>query len=159
MPRAIWLAQDGAEDFVQDQYSYLAWYSKVNLTSIVLSMAVNALVTGLIGFRIVKATVTSVERALGSTGNTTKLRHVIFVTIIESGMALFAIQLVRVMLYNLTVQTGSDYGYPLIIGINQMFNVIIRSAHFYFFFLLIKFTWLGHHTNNNFGADLNEIVL
>ena len=96
-------------------------------------MAVNTLVTGLIVFRIlkvfleVKATVTSVERTLGSTRGT-KLRHIIFV-IIESGMALFAIQLVRVVFY----AVSSVYA-PLFIGINQMFIVIMRSVHFYFRF-------------------------
>ena len=107
-------------------------------------MAVNTLVTGLIVFKIlevfleVKAAVISVERSLGSTGGT-KLRHVIFI-IIESGMALFAIQLVRVVLSILTGQgvqmLPDDFlnSLYLVIGIHQMFNVIIRSIHFYFFF-------------------------
>jgi hypothetical protein len=111
----------------------------MTLTSFSLSMAVNALVTGLIVFRIlkvfleVKAATTSVERTLGTTGGT-KLRHVIFV-IIESGMTLFAVQLVRVMLYDLSVplQSADVIAYTLSLGINQMFNVIIRSVHFYFF--------------------------
>ena len=102
-------------------------------------MAVNALVTGLIVVKIlkvfleVKATVTSVERTLGSTGGT-KLRHIIFI-IIESGMALFAIQLVRIVL--LAVPSSSDtldYLYLQVISIHQMFNVIIRSIYFYFFY-------------------------
>jgi hypothetical protein len=58
-------------------------------------MAVNTLVTGMIVFRILKVRA-GVERTLGSTGDT-KFRHIMFV-IIESGMALFAIQLVRVVL-------------------------------------------------------------
>ena len=97
-------------------------------------MAVNTLVTGLIAFKIlkvfleVKATVTSVERTLGSIRGT-KLRHTIFI-IIESGMALFAIQLVRLVFYLLPMDTIIYY---LLVGINQMFNVIIRSDIFYFF--------------------------
>ena len=103
-------------------------------------MAVNTLVTGLIVFKIlmvfleVKAAVTrspavsSVERALGSTRGT-KLRHIIFI-IIESGMALFAIQLVRILL--LAVQSYNPL--QLVLGIHQMFNVIIRSVYFYFLF-------------------------
>ena len=112
-----------------------AWGSTVYLLSLALSMGVNTLVTGLIVFRIlkvfleVKATVTSVERTLGSTRGT-KLRHIIFV-IIESGMALFAIQLVRVVFY--AVSSVRVYA-PLFIGINQMFIVIMRSVHFYFCF-------------------------
>ena len=107
----------------------------MTITSFAVSMAVNTLVTGLIVFKIlevfleVKAANTSIERSLGSTGDT-KLRHIIFV-IIESGMMLFAVQLVRVVLYILpTVQL--QY-LDLVIGINQIFNVIIRSVHFYFF--------------------------
>jgi hypothetical protein len=105
-------------------------------------MSVNTLVTGLIVFRIlkvylnVKPTVTLVEQTLGSLGSTggTKLQPIIFV-LIESGMALFAIQLVRVVLVALPVQLTQPAisGLNLVIGINQMFNVIIRSVHFYFF--------------------------
>ena len=108
-------------------------------------MAVNALVTGLIVFKIlkvfleVKATVTSVERTLGSTGGI-EFRHIIFI-IIESGMALFAIQLVRIVLSILVLEPvlGMQGYYSmvasvLVVGIHQMFNVIIRSVHFYFFF-------------------------
>jgi hypothetical protein len=111
------------------------------LTGLATSMAVNALMTGLIVLKILKVFLefksTSVEQTLGSLSSTggSKLRHVIFI-IIESGMALFAIQLVRVVLTILWAQAG-DYGpwvgVELVIGIHQMFNVIIRSVHFYFF--------------------------
>ena len=111
------------------------------LTGFVASMVVNTLVTGLIVFRILKvflevkglrANSVSVERTLGSTGGT-KFGHVVFV-IIESGMALFAVQLVRVVLSNLPVQLQPPNSVDLVIGINQMFNVItIRSVHFRFF--------------------------
>ena len=107
-------------------------------------MAVNALVTGLIVFKILKVFLevkpTSVERTLGPTviGGSTKLQHIIFI-IIESGMALFAIQLVqvRVVLSCLRLSLSTSLAFNLTIGINQMFNVIIRSVHFllvfYFF--------------------------
>jgi hypothetical protein len=111
------------------------------LTGLTISMVVNALMTGLIVFKILKVllefTPTSIERTLGSLSSTrgTKLRHIIFI-IIESGMALFAIQLVRVVLSILVRQpefTGLDDGLNFIIGIHQVLNVIIRSVHFYFF--------------------------
>jgi hypothetical protein len=106
----------------------------VLLTSYAASMAVNTLVTVLIVFKIVKVFLkvkpTSVERTLGlgstSAGGTT-LRHVIFV-IIESAMALFAIQVVRLVL-SLNLWDGS-VPFELIFGIAQMLNVIIRSVHF-----------------------------
>ena len=111
-------------------------------------MGVNALVTSLIVFKIlevfleVKATL--VERTFGSLSSTvtggTKLQHIIFV-IIESGMALFAIQLVRVMLTILTngpvaleaESTSVNIAWKFVIVIHEMLNVIIRSIHFYSF--------------------------
>ena len=110
------------------------------LTSFAASMAVNTMVTGLIVFRILKVYLevkpTSVERTLGTAGSI-KFRPIIFV-LIESGMALFTIQLVRVVIVILPVQLTQPAisGLNLVIGINQMFNVIIKSVHFdYYFFL------------------------
>ena len=111
------------------------------MTGLAASMAVNTLVTGMIVFRILKVAratpSTSIERTLGSTGGD-KFRHVMFI-VIESGMALFAIQLVRVVLalVFMKVEQGpfSMVGNDIVIGINQMLNVIIiRSSHFYFFY-------------------------
>ena len=122
---------------VQDHVVIADWGNALGLTGLAASMAVNALVTGLIVFKIlkvfleVKAASISVERTLGSTGGT-KLRHIIFV-IIESGMVLFAIQLVRVVLFILPLQLLEEQLLYLIIGINEMLNVIIRSVHFYSF--------------------------
>ena len=103
-------------------------------------MAVNTLMTGLIVFKILKVflevNAISIEQTLGSTENT-KLRHIIFI-IIESGMALFAIQLVLLVLVILATQSKSQ-NTPnlnivyLVTGIHKMFNVIINSIHFYFF--------------------------
>ena len=86
--------------------------------------------------------------------------------IIESGMALFTIQLVRVVLLFIPEANGRQQtifiAKDFAIIINQMLNVIIiksRSVYFDLFCLLISFTWLGHRTNDNFGAGSNEIVL
>jgi hypothetical protein len=107
----------------------------VALTSYLASIAVNALVTGLIVFKIVKVflevrptTTASDEQTLrlGSTSGT-KLRHVIFV-IIESAMALFAIQVVRLVL-SFDLWDGL-VPFELVAGIANMLNVIIRSVHF-----------------------------
>ena len=149
------------------------WGNTVTLTSLVLSIFVNALVSGLIVFRILKVFLevnrtqvdrTSVERTLASTGDTA-LRHVIFV-IIESGVALLVVQLVRTIIGNVNVQPGTtEYSnitaaFYMVSGINEMFNVIIRSVRFYFFFvLLITFVSLGYHANNNFGAGFNAAIL
>ena len=112
-------------------------------TGLAASMAVNTLVTGMIVFRIFKVTgarpSNSIERTSGVTGGN-KLRHVMFI-IIESGMALFAVQLVRVLLVFIPVRVKHWQqelfliaGNNIAITFNQMLNVIIiRSIHFYFF--------------------------
>ena len=122
------------------------WGGAMSISGLVASMVVNAMVTGSIVFKIltvfleVKAVMTSVERTLGSTGGS-KLRHIIFV-IIESGMALFAIQLIRLVFSFLPVEPAPDIN-DYWISIHQMFNVIIRSVSFFFFstcfILLITF--------------------
>ena len=107
----------------------------MTITALTASMVVNALVTGLIVYKILKvfllqANPILVELTLDSTGGS-KLRHVIFV-IIESGMTLFAIQLIRLVFYILPMEwtyQASNY----VIVIHQMLNVIIRSIHFYLF--------------------------
>ena len=110
------------------------------ITGLAASMVVNTLVTGMIVFRILKVTgampSTSVERTLGSTGRN-KFRHIMFI-VIESGMALFAIQLVRFVLGFISVPVEQEpfflAGFNIVIAINQMLNVIIiRSLHFYIF--------------------------
>ena len=104
-------------------------------------MVVNALVTGLIVFKIqmvfLEVKITSVEKTLGSLSSTggPKLQHIIFI-VIESGMALFAIQLVRVVITSLVeLQAGPApqsllNAINVVIPIHQMLNVIIRSVHF-----------------------------
>ena len=112
---------------------YADWGDTLILTSWAASITVNTLVTGLIVFKIL-----SVERSLGSLSSTagnTKLRHIVYI-IIESGMALFAIQLVRVVLSSLpwyAVPPGAIYALELVIGVHEMLIVIIRSVHFYFY--------------------------
>ena len=128
-------------------------------------MAVNTLVTGLIVFKILK-----VKRTLGSFSSAAggpNYQHIVFI-IIESGMALFAAHLARILItilsellssYTVDTITRLEFAYTLIASFHQMLNVIISSVHFYSFVLLITFTLLGHRTNNNSGAGLNGIVL
>ena len=139
MPPATWLANAFSGNTDNDNPpSY--WPNMMFIIGLAASMAVNALVTGMIVFRILKATgikPTSVERTLGSTeGN--KFRHIMFI-IIESGMALFAIQLVRFVLQFISVPVEQlpflDAAQDFVIAINQMLNVIIIRS----FFLLLLF--------------------
>ena len=117
-------------------------------------MVVNALVTGLIVFKILtvflevrqlRAEATSFERTLGSLSSTgsPKLRHIIFI-IIESGIALFAVQLVRVVITSLILsQAGPtlpslQVAMYFVIVIHEMFNVIFFISTS--FVLLMTFT-------------------
>ena len=118
---------------VQGTLYVTAWGNILTLTSLAASMTVNALVTGLIVFRIfkvfheVKNVTTSNEQSLGITGGG-KLRAIIFI-IIESGMALFAIQLARLVITATGLQTEAQNDvYTFIIGIHAMLNVVISSV-------------------------------
>ena len=142
-PLAIWLAESFATPVVQGQPMEYIWGPPTIIASFTLSIAVNALVTGLIVFKIlgvfleVKAATTSVERTLGKAWAGTKLRHVVFV-IIESGMALLVVQLARLIFYILQFSSyAASIGYVMLISINEMLNVIsIRSVRL----LLLFFT-------------------
>ena len=69
------------------------------------------------------------DQILGVTGGST-LRRVIFI-IIESGMVLFSIQMIRFVLT--IVPTEPSY-LLLFIGMQQMLNVIIRFVQCYLLF-------------------------
>ena len=147
-PLATWLASGGALAIDQGSSEPLSapWGFTVILTGLAASMVVNALVTGLIVFKILKVFLevkpTSVERTLRSSLRSTggpKLRHIIFV-IIESGMALFAIQLVRVVITSMielqAVQTPLNLllALDIVIVIHEMLNVIIKIRSFFLFY-------------------------
>ena len=114
------------------------WPNTLYLTGLTASMAVNTLVTGMIVIRILRLkdtgviTSTLVGRTLGSPGGTI-FRHIMFI-IIESGMALFAIQLIRVVLEFIPVKQENFNVYisveDIVISTNQMLNVIIYKIHF-----------------------------
>ena len=124
----MWITANHPIFTVQGQIVTTTWGSILALASFTASMTVNALVTSLIVFRIfkvfreVKIVTTSNEISLGVTGGG-KLRSIIFI-IIESGMALFAIQLARLVIYATGLETDAENDiYDLIVGIHEMFNV------------------------------------
>ena len=128
---AIWIAAGTAPvSIVQGQFDVPDWSNTLIIAGLTLSMTVNALVTGLIVFRIFKVfqevkTSTADDQILGVTGGS-KLGRVIFI-IIESGMALFSIQLARLVVIIVTTDAANDV-YFLITGIHEMLNVIVRSV-------------------------------
>jgi len=105
------------------------WGNTLVVAGLSASMTVNAVVTGLIVFRIfkvfrrVKSVTTSAETSLGITGGR-ELRSIIFI-IIESGMALLSIQLIRLGIAGLTTPTTAEVdAYQFIASIHEMINGI-----------------------------------
>ena len=97
----------------------------------------NTLVTGLIVFKILKVFL-EVKQPLGSYNSAAgrpNLQHIVFI-IIESGMALFATHLLRIVISSLfianpglTPSSGIVLVIHLVIAFHQMLNVIIRFVH------------------------------
>ena len=110
------------------------WAERLLATSLAMSLTVNALVTGLIVFKIVK--LFREVNSAGITQSRSTLQRVIGI-IIESGMALFAIQLARLVSTIMLILTYDHRAYCafiLSICIHQMANVIIKSVIFTYFF-------------------------
>ena len=135
----MWTTALGGQFIVQDNFFQTLWGNALILTSLIASMTVNALATGLIVFRIfkvfreVKDNTSSDEKSLGFTGGG-KLHSVIFV-MIESGMALLLIQLARVVLViiGFHISSTNEYlawqaVYGFIISTHEMLNVITSSV-------------------------------
>ena len=127
------------------------WGWTLILTALAATMAVNTLVTSLIVFKILKAFL-GVKGTLGSFTSAVgrpNYQRIVFI-IIESGMALFAIHLVRIVLtllwaYSMFTSGGFYLAFDLVVSFHQMLNVIINSVHFYSFVLLMTFTCRGSH--------------
>ena len=119
---ATWMAANGSTHILQHELADTRWGNRLTITSLSISLIINALVTGLIVLRILKVCWIREDQtfALGIGGS--KLRSIILL-IIESGMTMFVIQLVRV------VSTVFDlHGVYFIVGIDQMLNVTINLA-------------------------------
>ncbi|KAF8817015.1 hypothetical protein BYT27DRAFT_7247886 [Phlegmacium glaucopus] len=122
----IWLISSSFLSILSGQVVEPDWANKMVLAALGISMTVNALVTFLIVFNIFRVYreigSTSDDQSLGATGGS-KIRTVIFI-IIESGMILFSIQLVR-LLASIFVSTDAGVRiFEIITFIHQMFNGI-----------------------------------
>lgn len=96
------------------------WGYRTGWTSIIMSLAVNVIVTCLIAFKIFK--VYCKVKPLYNTG-VSKLRPIIFV-IIESGLVLFSIQLA----YLVVILLEFEIGICVTSSIQRMLTVIISSV-------------------------------
>ena len=156
----MWIAAVCPQYIVQGTLYTTAWSIILTLASLAASMTVNALVMGLIVFKIfkvfreVKDVTTSNEKSLGVTG-VSKLRSIIFI-IIESGMALFVIQLVRLVIAATEQGTDAEEDiYTLIVGIHEMLNVVNHSLLLY---ILLTMSRLGYNTYHHPGTGVNGII-
>ena len=99
-----------------------------------MSLTANALVTGLIVLRIfmvykqVKPTFNLDDQDLLDTNTSgRKLLSIMFI-ILESGMGLFIIQLVRLVLYTKSAESNAIMqSYAIVLSIDQMLHVIIDN--------------------------------
>ena len=126
-PLAIWIAGST----ISTQTQLISWDNTLNITGLVISMLVNALVTGLIVFRIFKVfwEVKAIsDRGVLYVTGWTKIRSVIFI-MIESGVALFSVQLARLVVVIPSTDAAND-AFPLIACIHQMLNVTILLLPF-----------------------------
>ena len=161
----MWTTSVCAQFIVQGTINTAAWGNPLTIASLTASMTVNALVTGLIVFRIfkvfreVKDVTTSNEKSLGITGGR-KLHSIIFI-IIESGMALFATQLGRLVISAIAMQSNTedaaDDAFELIAGIHQILNVVISSV-IELLDILLTISRLGYNAYHHPGAGVDEIV-
>ena len=119
-------------------YSTTNWGDPLLVAGFTLSMIVNALVTGLIAFRIFQILrQVNIQVTRGR-----KYWSVMFI-VIESGITLFSFQLVRLVVGSVTtsVSVVSDSGvvqvtgnaYYLVYGIHQMLNVTMILAMLAYF--------------------------
>jgi len=126
----MWMAVVGSFVIEQSAIRQHVWGTTLVLTGLTASMTVNALVTGLIVFRIFKvfrgvnSVATLEDKSFGITRGNNKLRSVPFI-IIESGMALFAMQLARVAITATQLSTDGEYdAFQFITAIHEMLNGI-----------------------------------
>jgi hypothetical protein len=119
----MWIVSGCPFFIVQGQVYTTTWSNVLVMTSLAASMTVNALVTGLIVFRIFK-----VFHEVKDVTGRKKLCSIIFI-IIESGMTLFAIQLARLVIAATEERTNAECDIYLLIGcIHEMLNVVISSV-------------------------------
>ena len=131
LPLGLWLAAEGEIYTTDSTIQLIRWETIEAEIYVPFPMAVNALVTGLIVYKIFKAFrevqqgSTPAEKSLDVIGGR-KYRSLIFV-IIESGIALFVIQLLRIILRlpPFSNSTPIIFTSNFIVAIHHMLNVII----------------------------------
>ncbi|KAF8803982.1 hypothetical protein BYT27DRAFT_7259438 [Phlegmacium glaucopus] len=123
----IWVAGASSQYLLSGYIDEPGWGYWMFVAGVAMSITVNALVTGLIIFKIfivyreIKSISASDDQTLGVTVGS-KTRTVILI-LFESGMVLFSIQLARILSTVLPTE-ASTKAYQIIVGIHQMLNGI-----------------------------------
>ena len=137
---AIWIVGTTTSLYVEKGQTPIShWGNPLTTTALAMSMIVNAVATSLVVFKIFKvfrAAKPTPEERISDVTRGSSLRPLMFV-LIESGMLLFSIQLVRLVVGSVSAPTDVVDSYAVTASIHQMLNVIIRSNISYFFILLI----------------------
>ena len=126
LPLACWAMYTSGLQLVPTTHiSYVGFVAGLSI-----SIAVNALMTALIVFKILKVfwqiKTISNDQILGVTGGST-LWHIVFV-IIESGIVLLFIQVFRIVALVMKTDAANN-AYSITVSMHNAFNVIIRSVH------------------------------
>ena len=132
LPLATWTAGMSVvpEFNVEGRFVVSGLKNTLAISSLAMSMTVNALVMCLIVYRIFKV---FQEVKFTTTSGGIKLCSVMFI-IIESGMALFSIQLARVVVSSSLGITADFDAFGIIVGIHELLNVVITSVFVTFYF-------------------------
>ncbi|KAF8797629.1 hypothetical protein BYT27DRAFT_7247042 [Phlegmacium glaucopus] len=121
----IWLVATSSAHILSGRIVEPDWSYWTAVADVAISMTVNALVTCKIVFKIFKMyrkVKSASDQSLGTTGGS-KLRTVIFI-VIESGMALFSIQLARIVVTIFLRTDAGNKAFGIIASIHPMFNGI-----------------------------------
>jgi len=120
----LWMASIGSTTLSDNEFSTATWVNAVTWSSLVMSICVNAIVTGMIVFKIVgvyqdaKPLYNDPFAASGGS----KLRSIIFI-VVESALTLLCVQVINLVL-NILPSLPALHGYQVISFIYQMLNGI-----------------------------------
>ena len=118
------------------------WFTPIGILSFSVSLAVNAIFTGLLVFKIAKASLALRHAHATGIQDFSSLISML----IESGLVLFIVQLVWIICFKFRTESNA---FNVTSGAIAMIYVR-RACHIYLFFLLMCFK--GNYTDNYYGA-------
>ena len=125
LPLACWAMYTSGLPLLRTNMSYVGF-----MTGLVISITLNAVMTSLIVFKILKVfrqvKPASNDQISGVTGGG-KLWRILFI-IIESGIVLFVTQVFRIVVTVVKTDAANNF-YSIAIAMHDACNVIIRSVH------------------------------